>query len=188
MSPKLEELLLKLDPKYCWDKTEKELNLILARYEIARNTISSQEEFRYILNDFTWKIFHPANEDENLSRTNFAMYDIAIGYLKKIYGDRAQIITYNIMSSGAEGGVYKILSQLTNQTIESWCELEAKSLVGKYFNSITMKERQKASEEYLERYKDILPWNYRNDPLQVFISFEEVLVGHGKMIKRLRGS
>lgn len=186
MPSKLEILLDKFDPKNCWDKTEKDGNKILANYRLEKNAVSTIEEATNIICDFTSKFYLPPGSYEK--RIIHSFYDVAHNKLKKIYPEPVWIFATDLMTSGREGGVYEILKKLTKLINESLWESGIRCNIGDYIKETTDKERESAAKEYVEKYNDFLSVNFRNDPLWVYINFEEILFEHALTLRKFQGS
>lgn len=187
MPTKLEALLEKIDYKNLIGASENELNRILSSYRREKNIVDNYEEFEECLIDFTSKLMnaffhftHPVEHPSSIMFTN------ALEYLKKEYPNNTKFTVYDIMHSGAEGGVYKILKVIKDQMIDDTFSKGINNFVNEYLRSLNYESRDAAVKEYLEKYSDILPQNYKDDPMSVLIHFDRVLIEHPRMVKRIR--
>jgi len=185
MATKLEEILNDIDPKG-WIKREKEANEFIAGFRINTNTIESFDEFRKFIGDFIIKLSLPSDSKLEIDDSHFFWYRLAIDTLKKEYPDSTEFTVYNIMNTGAEGGIYQVLKTLTRLWVDDEYIGEFKHQIALYLKKISFEEREQAAKEYIEKFSDILPANYKNDPSTILFSFEKVLLEHAIMMKRIR--
>jgi hypothetical protein len=186
MPSKLEILLDKFDPKNCWNRIERSGNEILVNYRIEKNAVSTMGEATNIICDFTSKFYLPHGSYEHGIIDSF--YDLANDKLKKIYPEPVWIFVTDVMKSGREGGVYGILKKLTKLLNESLWESGIHCRIRDYIDDTTEQERESAAKEYVDKYNDLLSVNFRNDPLWVYINFEDVLFEHALTLRKFQGS
>ncbi len=187
MPTKLEELLKKIDYENLIGASENELNRVLSNYRREKNIVDNYDEFEECLIEFTSKLLntffhfkHPVEHPSSVMFTN------ALEYLKKEYPNNTKFTVYDIMHSGAEGGVYMILKVIKDQMLDQAFRKGIDNFVNEYLSNLNYETRNAAVKEYLEKYSDILPQNYKDDPMSVLIHFDKVLLEHPRMIKRIR--
>jgi hypothetical protein len=185
MATKLEEILNTIDPKN-WIKKEQKANEILAGFKINTNTIESEDEFLKVITDFMIKLSFPPNFTEEIDDPYFHFFSLAIELLKKEYPDSTRFTVYNIMNTGAEGGVYQVLKTLTRLWVDDVYIGEFKHQIAVHLNKFSYEERERAAKEYIEKFKDILPANYKNNPGTIVGFLDKVLLEHAIMMKRMR--
>ena len=111
----------------------------------------------------------------------------ALQYLKKEYPKNTIQAVYDIMSTGAEGGVYQILRTLARLMAIEISQNEITAIVVDYWKGLSSDEKLAAPEEYINKYKNILPREIVNRASARFKgSFLKVLEQHPQMIKRVR--
>ena len=78
------------------------------------------------------------------------MFANALEYLKKEYPNNTKFTVYDIMHSGAEGGVYKILKIIKDQMIDDAFSKGINNFVNEYLRNLNYEGRDAAVKEYLE--------------------------------------
>lgn len=185
---KLELLLKKIEYNNKWVNYEQKIEEVISKYNLKENTINTYSEYRKLLADFMkqiWSAFFDNPNSINLLEDHFLIIK-AIEALKITYHKDTDLVVFKIMKSGAEGGVYQILKTLTKNWITSLFNQHIELIVNKFVESLTWQERENTAKEYLNEFKDILPSNFRNDPLQVAVSLKNILIEHPQMMKRIK--
>ena len=172
MNSKLKQLLEKIDYKNLFEASERRVEKILAEYRSEKNTIENFDEFKECLIEFISKIYGAIINSPDAFEEAAAsiMYERTIYFLKDQYPQNTEMTLYEIMHSGAEGGVYQVLKILAKSMTDQIYKDGVEHFVSVYINGLDF----------------ILPLNYKNDPFSVVISFERVLIEHPFMIKRLQ--
>ena len=111
-------------------------------------------------------------------------YHEAIYYLEHEYGSFQTV--YDIMKTGAEGGIYGICRTLARLMAEELSQDEIKARVSAYWRSLSVAEQLGAADEYIEKYRDILPQKIKDEPIRLKVAFWRVLDDHPRMLKRIR--
>jgi hypothetical protein len=188
MATKLKLLLEKIDYQNLFEADERRVERILAEYRSERNTIDDYDEFKKCLIDFVSRIYgaivNSPNAFENAD--DLFMHGLALKFLNTKYPGNTERTVYEIMHSGAEGGVYQILKSLAEVMMDKIYKDGVDHYIALFMEEITFEERAAAVNEYLSEYGDKLPTNYKNDPNMVMIAFDKVLYEHAIMMRRLR--
>ena len=186
MATKLEILLEQIDPVNTIDKEEKRLNQAIESFNRGRNTVQSWEEFDQCLADFVRIAFQHATTIQNIPGEDEFLYSLAMDYLKQEFPNDTQNTVYDIMSTGAEGGVYKIIKLISRFMAEQFSQRIISSYVLDYWESLSVNEQLAAPDEYVQIYKDILPKRIVQNNARLKLRFWEVLKKHPSMIKAIR--
>jgi len=187
MPTKLEKLLEEIDPKQTIDIIEKRIEKALSNYHRDKNTVDSWEEYEKCLADFTRLARNavtnmPPGAGDDLG-INFGE---ALRYLSKEYPNNTMQTVYEIMRTGVEGGIYQIIKTLARIMAEEFSQNKITSRVVDYWNSLSIDEQLQAPDEYIKKYKDILPSRILERPARFKGFFWKVLEQHPKMIKSVR--
>ena len=178
MATKLERLLEKIDPKNTIDKIERSLNHAVSTYRRDKNTVDSWDECKPCL----VKMFQHLHS--NLFKFPKELeFDQALYQLEKEYGNYQTV--FEIMQSGAEGGVNTILRTLARLMAEQYSRHQIELYVTDYWNSLSVDEKMAASDEYLKIYKDILPGDSL-DYIRLQPFFDQALQEHPFILKKIR--
>lgn len=189
MATKLQQLLDKIDHKNLFEEEERRVEKVLSQYRSKKNTVENYIEFKKYLIEFVRQIYGAIiNPNAYSSETDPYMFARAIGFLKRKYDGKTEITVYEIMHSGAEGGVYQIFKTLAQIMTDEFYLYGVNHFIACFLNEISFDERATYAKEYLNKYAYILPSNYKNDPITVTISFDKVLREHTLYMKRLRNN
>lgn len=188
MATKLQQLLDKIDYKNLFEADKRRVERVLSQYRSKRNTVENHDEFKKCLVEFVGQIYGAIINVPNgfRSASNSHMFSLAIDFLKSKYQGNTEITVYEIMHSGAEGGVYQILKTLAQIMTDKIYLDGVEHFIARFLDEISYDERTVYAKEYLNKYAYILPSNYKNDPNMVLISFDKVLREHAIYMKRLR--
>ncbi len=189
MATKLERLLQEIDPSRTIDPVERRIDAALARYQRQTNRVASWEEMETSLADMVQlgrnaALNLPAETSQNQhTELDFQM---AMQYLAREHSHDTYRMVYDIMSSGAEGGVFAISRTLARLMAADFSQNEINGRVQAFWDSLPADEKLAAAEEYISRYQEVLPERTRQDSILIKASFLKVLQDHPHMIKRLR--
>ncbi len=185
MATKLEVLHDENDPSRTIDKGEKSIRNALSSYHREQDTVGSWEEHKACLAEMMQTgrnaVLNLADDFSNDLEQN---YHEAIHYLEREYSTIQAV--YDIMKTGAEGGIYKILRTLARLMAEDYSQNEIKARVAAYWSRLSVDEKLAAPDEYVEKYQDILPQKTKEETVRLKIAFSKVLEEHPRMLKRLR--
>jgi len=190
MKTPLETLLDEIDPPNTIDFIEEKLNQFLLNFPIESNTVRDEYEAEELLAEFVRRYRNYAfGATEDSGKGPMApMFNRmeATMYLEKIFPDKNPMIrACKIMTSGAEGGVYGIISSITDKLSSETSHDMINKSVNKFWENLTNEEKLAVAEEYLGKFKDILPSQLINSKPNIY-TFDKVLQNHPWMIKRLR--
>jgi hypothetical protein len=177
-----------IDYQNLFESNERRVERILAKYKSERNTVEDYDEFKKCLINFVGKIYGAIINSPNAFEKSHdsSLYELALSFLKTKYPGNTERTVYEIMHSGAEGGVYHILKTLAEVMMDKIYRDGVDHNIAVFMEEITFEERTAAVNEYLSEYGDKLPTNYKNDPTMVMIAFDKVLYEHAVMMRRLR--
>lgn len=184
MAQKLEKLLEKIHPSKSIDQFEKRISRALNDFNWSSNTVDSMDESEECIIEFTMlaNLKLHKMEKENSNKNKKMSRWIAFDLLKKEFPRYTENSIYEIMSSGAEGGVYGIVKTLADLLYKDSAQGYINSRVNDYLKSRNMEQKFKDINEYKRMYEDILPADSSIDP----VNFKEVLQQHPWIIKRRR--
>ena len=185
---KLKILLNEIEYGNKWKTYELKIEEVISNYNLHENTVKTYNEYRKLLANFMKQIWAAFFDNPNSINhiDEGILINKALETLKTTYHDDTDLVVFKIMNTGAEGGVYQVLKTLTKNWITSLFNQHIELIVNKFVESLTWQERENAAKEYLNEFKDILPSNFRNDPLQVAVSLKNILIEHPRMMKRIK--
>ena len=124
----------------------------------------------------------PAETSQNIELD----FHMAMQYLEREYPRDTYRIVYDIMSTGAEGGVFAISRTLAQLMAVDFSQNEINGRVQAFWDSLSVDDKLAVADEYIAKYQEVLPERTRQDSILIKASFLKVLQDHPHMIKRLR--
>ena len=107
--------------------------------------------------------------------------------LEKEYGPKWNRIVLQLVRTGAEGGLHRMLRASAQRLAEHWTRNRVRSLVSEYWESLSDRERQAVPEEYLEKCGAMLPVEARKRlSYEPWFNFFKVLEQHPYLVDRVR--
>ncbi len=188
MSSKLDRLLDEIHPSRNIDVVEANINRAMAGYYRSSNTVSSWEEYQECLAEFVRQarnaVLHAPSGAGHNNDVNFGE---ALGHLKNDYpGDTLQAV-YDIVRTGAEGGIYQILRTIARHMAEEYSQNEITAKVVSYWNSLSVDEKIAAPYEYIKKFSNVLPRQIvEGDNVRFRGFFWKVLEQHPRMLKQVQ--
>ncbi|MCH9008277.1 hypothetical protein IIA29_09775 [candidate division KSB1 bacterium] len=187
MASKLQHLLQDIDPAKTIDVVEQRINRVLGNYQRDKNSVDSWADYKACLAQFLQAARNAALRlSDDVGRDLEANFGSALHYLARAYPGNTLQTVYSMMQSGAEGGVYKIVTTLARLMAEEFAQNEINARISHYWLNLTVEEQLAAGDEYVALYQDLLPGNTREEMVRIKASFLRVLQDHPRMLKRMR--
>ena len=188
MPTKLDQLLNAIHPSKTIDPIEKRLNQALANFNPGKNVVSSWEEYHEVLAEFVRQARNIAlNAPSNAGHNIEINFGEALRYLRDDYPGNTLQVVYQIVSTGAEGGLYQILKTIARRMAEEFSQNEITSRVVEYWDSISTDEKLAAPHEYIKKYQNVLPRQIVDgDNVRFRGFFWKVLEQHPRMLKQVQ--
>jgi len=185
---KLDKLLEYISPDRTIQQIYNLANQALGSFSYDKAKTETWDEFRLCMAKF----FKHVNENVlNLKKpldiplTEHWKY--CIEPLCKIYGSNGDITAFHIASTGNEGGLYAVLKALAMRQAEQYTKNEIASKVYFYWQGLTTTEKLAAADEYLKKYKKIIPSELLETNGAVLkSSFVKLLNEHPFIIQKLQ--
>jgi len=185
MATKLDKILDEIDPSRTIDDVENLINNAFASYYREKNTVDSWNEIEPCLADIFRTLENAALSIGGEFRGNVGFDGSrAMHLLSQEYGSNQTV--YDIMLSGAEGGIYSILKALARLMAEEYSRNEIGARVSDWWESLSTEEKLEAPDEYLRKFSEILPQSVIQDNYRLKAYFWQVLEEHPRLIKRIR--
>ncbi len=106
--------------------------------------------------------------------------------LNEIYGSSGLRTAFHLATSGEDGGLYSVVSQLLGQMAGMYAGNEIESRINACWNSLSHEDKLAAPDEYLARYGHLLPPELVEGSAPVVRArFPEVLKNHVRLLKDL---
>ena len=178
----LSDLLASLDPAVIIDGPEQRANVALSTFPIVSAYILDCGEFK----DFIAR-FHQYAHSCVLNWWPYYDYEwnygAAINLMKSFFGPSGVDHAFVIVRTGTKGGLYGLMKQITKSIVDEHIRKATNAIVGSFVLDLDDDEREAAVQEYLIRYRHLLPPELvENDGLGLYVEFKEVLMNHPYMV------
>lgn len=188
MPTELDRLLESIDPSHTIDKVSADVDRAINTYTMDRAIIEDWDEYERLLADF----FH--HVETVVLRLGSGSHDDRELYwarcsniLKKKFGPSGHKVAFEMVGTGKEGGLFRILRTIAEQMIENYAQNEISARISDYLASLTVDEQLAAADEYVSKYGHLLPAQFTDgNAARLKAHFPEILKEHPKIISRMR--
>lgn len=186
MSTELDLLISRIDSSKTIDVDERRINEAITSFDWNKATVDSFDEHKKCLADFMRELYSHEFLTGNIDFDTDFGYGLALQRLEREYTGNVLQTVYEIMSTGSEGGVYKILRSLGRLVAEEFSRNAIGAYVSEFWSNLSTDEKLAVSDEYIEKFIDILPGSITNNRVRIKANFPKVLENHPWMLKRIR--
>jgi len=188
MKTKLDRLLESIDPASTLDQVSVRVDDALNSFRVKSGIIKDWQGFRTILTDF---YRHVENAILRIQPSFLPGPDFDWGrcckLLIKEYGPNGEKAAFEIIRTGAEGGLYGVLRAIARQMIDEYAGNEIAARIGIFWEALSTDEKLAVCQEYLDKYGHLLPYEVTSgSSARVWANFLKVLEEHPGIVKRLR--
>ena len=188
MATKLDKLLQSIDPSRTFDKVSADVDRAVNSFSVRRAKIEDWEEFHEFLADFfrhiesfVLKLGSKAPPAKSLHLTQ------CLNILEKKYGSNGWKTAFEMVRTGKNGGLYKIIKIIADQMIENYAQNVISARITYYLQDFTLDERDAEADEYLKKFGHLLPSDFTDaNGVRLKVQFPSVLNEHPKIILRMR--
>lgn len=185
---KLDKLLESIGPAQTLDQVSARIDDALNAFSIKSGIIKDWDEFRKF---FTMFFRHIENYVLRIYTFRSPDPDIDWGrccrLLIKKYGINGEKAAFEIIRTGTQGGLYKVLKEVAGQMIEEYAGNEILARISHFWNALSTDEQIAVIEEYIDKYSHLLPSELtEGSAARIKINFPKVLNEHPRLIKRMR--
>jgi hypothetical protein len=188
MPTKLERLLESIDPSRTFDVVSARVDQAVNSFAMRRATIKGWDEYRNFLADFFRHV-----ETVVLRMSGGAPEDREIYWarcsniLKDEFGPSGFKVAFDLVSTGKEGGLYRVLKTIAEKMAEEYAQNEISGRISAYLENLTVDEELAAADEYLKKYGHLLPPEFTDGSApRLKAHFGRILKEHPKIIRRTR--
>jgi hypothetical protein len=188
MKTKLDRLLDSIDPASTLDQVSARVDDALNSFRVKLGIIKDWQGFRTILTDFYRHVENAILriQPSFLHAPGFG-WERCCKLLIKEYGANGEKAAFEIVRTGAEGGLYGVLKAIARQMIDEYAGNEVAARIGNFWEALSMEEKLAVSQEYLDKYGHLLPLELTSgSAARVRANFLKVLEEHSRIVKRLR--
>ncbi|MBC2714910.1 MAG: hypothetical protein HF978_06335 [Desulfobacteraceae bacterium] len=188
MKTKLDRLLESIDPSITLDQVSSRIDQALNSFQIDSGIIEDWEVYKDLFTNF---FRHTENNILRIKSFKSANPKIEWGrcirLLLKEYGPNGEKTAFEMVRTGNQGGLYKVLKSLSKQMIEEYAGTEIRAKIGYFWHSLSVDEKWAATDEYLTKYGHLLPSELtEGSAARIKADFTKVLEEHPRIIKRMR--
>ncbi len=188
MKSKLDILLESISPESTIQQTYNLANEAIMNFRCDKATVASWEEFKCCMARFLKHLDGTVLKLKKIPDIDLTEYwRYCIKPLLKTYGSSGDVTAFMIASTGNEGGLYAVLKAFAMYKAEEYTKNEISSKISVFWQGLSTDEKLKAADEYLCKYKQIIPSEMLEDydPL-IKGYFWKILEKHPFMIHKLR--
>jgi hypothetical protein len=188
MKTKLDRLLESIDPDLTLDQVSARVDEALNSFRLKSGIIADWQGFRTLLTEF---FRHVENVILRIRSSYPPHPDIDWGrcskLLKNEYGPNGDKAAFEMVRTGAEGGISGVLEAVAGQMIVEYAGNEIDAKIAAFWQALSMDEKFAVSQEYLDKYGHLLPPELTSgSAARIRANFLKVLEEHPSIMKRLR--
>jgi len=188
MSTKLDRLLESIDPSRTLDIVSADVDQAVNSFTIGRITIEDWNEYKKFLADFCQyvetTVFRIGN---SVPEYREFYWSRCVNIINNEFGSSGFKTAFEMVRTGKEGGLYRILKIIADQMAEKYAQNEISARISDYWNRLTVDEKLAAVDEYLSKSGHMLPMEFTDgSAVRLKVHFTKVLNEHPKMIRRMR--
>lgn len=188
MSTRLEIVLAQIDPARTMDEANRRIDEALNSFQRPMGTLTKWEDFRKCILRFHQHaegrilgLSQPFSGDDDFD------WGRCIGTLMKAFGKNGEKAAMELARTGVQAGTYHVLREIGKAMAENYAENWIAGLVWNYWNSLSLAEKLAAPDEYVRRFRDVLPSEFtEGNAGRIRANFPGVLIEHPRLVQRLR--
>jgi len=155
---KLDKLLEEISPQKTIEHNYNLANEAVGSFNWKKARIDTWKEFKLCMAKFSKHIDERIlNLKESVDMSLTEYWKFCIRPLIEIYGSNGDITAFTIANTGNEGGLYAVLKSFAMQKTEKYTKNEIYGNVYFYWKHLSADEKVQAMDEYLSKYRDIIP-------------------------------
>ncbi len=188
MASKLERLLGNIDPSRTLEKVSADVDRAVNSFSGRKAIINNWDEYEAFFAKFYRHVetvvlrMRPGGPDD----MRF-YWERCSTLLSKAFGPNGFRAAFEIVRTGKEGGLYRVIKTVADLMAEEYSQNEISARIFHYWESLTLDEKLAAPDEYLQNYGHLLPWELtEGSAARIRVNFLKVLEEHPKMIRKMR--
>jgi hypothetical protein len=188
MTTKLEMLLESIDPSRTLDKVSADVDRAVNSFAARKVIIDDWDEYQSFFADFYRYVetvvlrMRPGGPDDKtfyFSRCSLL--------LNKAFGTSGYMAAFEMVRTGKEGGLYRVLKTVADLMAEAYAQNEISARISRYWEGLTLDEKLAAPDEYLRKFGHLLPGEQtEGSAARIRAYFLKVLEEHPRMIRQMR--
>jgi hypothetical protein len=187
MSTKLEQLLADIDPSKTYDQTIARADDAINSFSGTFGQITDWDKFNQYMAEFTAHVeakilqLHPCPIGLDF------YWSKCVQLLCHIYGSNGEKAAFEMARTGNEGGLFSVLRTVALKMAEEYAENEIGARISDYWKKLTLNERLSITDEYLEKYGQLLPSELtEGSAIRIRANFPKVLAQHPEIFRKIR--
>jgi hypothetical protein len=184
----LDTFLQMIDPSVVIDPVQRRADEAFNSYWFASISFSDRAGFECIISDFFWHLERAIMEIDNSTFYSLELWALpteSLQVLQELYGFRGPEIAFERANSGVDGGLYRVLRDMTDHQVKRHVDKQIRYLVQVHRWSFS-DGLIPAASEYQRRFQHLMPELKTHRPMELATRLEELLINHPWMIKRMR--
>lgn len=188
MQTKLDNLLESIDPVRTLDQVSARVDRAINSFQLKSGSIRQWDEFKFVLTRFfcyteniVLRIHDHLQPDPDIN------WGRCCRLLMKEYGTNGEKAAFEMVRTGSEGGLYKVLKAVAKRMIDENAGNEIIARIVYFWDNLTVDERIAITNEYLYKYGHLLGSELtEGSAARIRANFIKVLKEHPNLIKRMR--
>jgi hypothetical protein len=188
MITKLDRLLESIDPARTLDQVSARVDEALNSFRVKSGIIEDWQGFKAVLAGF---LRHVENGVLRIRPSFSGDPDFDWGrccnLLRREYGANGEKAAFEMVRTGAEGGLLGVLRAVEGRMLEDYAGNEVAAKISNFWGSLSTDEQLAVSQEYLDKYGHLLPSELTGgSAARIRANFLRVLQEHPSIIRKLR--
>ena len=189
MPSDLDELLAAISPERTLDHVSAGVDEAVNSFE--RRAVGTErwdwEDFEEYMGRFFQHVYHVACRLRAPMDDPHGFFYANAHVLEQEYGPQWRRLVLQLVRTGAEGGLHRMLRASAERLAEHWTRNRIGSLVSEYWTSLSDREREQVPGEYLSKCGALLPPEVRRRlSYEPWFNFCKVLERHPHLVDRVR--
>jgi len=188
MSKELDKFIESIDPSRNLDEVSARVDDAINSFPIKQAVIEDWDAFVQFFADFCRHIEATVLKlGPGAPNDRMFYWSRSRELLKRQFGPSGEKIAFEMVRTGKDGGLYRVLKTVAELMGEEYTDREISARVFVYWGKLSVDQKLAAAEAYLERYKHLLPSELTGgNGIRLKANFPEVLKEHPKLIRRMR--
>jgi hypothetical protein len=188
MTRKLERLLESIDPSRTLDEVSARVDQAINSFSVRRAVIEDWNEYESFLAGFYRHIWTTVlRVGPGIPKSREFDWGQCTDLLNKAFGTSGYKAAFEMVRTGKEGGLYRVLKTIGDLMAEKYAKNEISARISHYWQSLSIDERLAAPDEYLQQYGHLLPQELtEGSAARIRANFPKVLEEHPGMLRRMR--
>jgi hypothetical protein len=188
VSTDLRQLLFSIEPERTLNQTAERADVALELFQLPNERIKDWYRYEACMAEFFCHVENMVlRVNPPLEVNQWMHWGRCIEFLRAEYGADGEQAAFDIVRTGAEGGLYAVLRAVAARMGEWYADNEIKSKVVGYLNRLSAEETLEAMDEYLRVFGHLLPGELTEGAaVRIRANFYKVLCQHPRLVQRHR--